>query len=71
MQRTPKSLRLHIAIVGRRNVGKSSVLNALTGQVIWHKGGDARAMQAAYRSWWDANRERLRWDPAMRRYELK
>lgn len=34
MQRTPKSLRLHIAIFGRRNVGKSSVLNALTGQDV-------------------------------------
>ena len=34
MRRTPKSLRLHIAIFGRRNVGKSSVLNALTGQNV-------------------------------------
>jgi [FeFe] hydrogenase H-cluster maturation GTPase HydF len=34
MLRTPKSLRLHIAIFGRRNVGKSSVLNALTGQDV-------------------------------------
>ena len=34
MQRTPKSLKLHIAIFGRRNVGKSSVLNALTGQDV-------------------------------------
>ena len=32
MHRTPKGLRLHIAIFGRRNVGKSSVLNTLTGQ---------------------------------------
>ncbi|MFZ5802366.1 MAG: [FeFe] hydrogenase H-cluster maturation GTPase HydF [Candidatus Omnitrophota bacterium] len=32
MQNTPKSLRLHIGIFGRRNVGKSSLLNAVTRQ---------------------------------------
>lgn len=31
---TPNSNRLHIAIFGRRNAGKSSVINALTGQEV-------------------------------------
>ena len=30
----PKGLRLHIAFFGRRNVGKSSLLNALTRQQV-------------------------------------
>lgn len=32
MRETPKGLRAHIAIAGRRNTGKSSLLNALSGQ---------------------------------------
>ena len=31
---TPQAARLHIAIYGRRNVGKSSLINALTGQQV-------------------------------------
>lgn len=34
MQNTPKSIRLHIGLFGRRNVGKSSVLNAITRQSV-------------------------------------
>lgn len=34
MQTAPKGSRLHIAIFGRRNVGKSSLLNALTHQEV-------------------------------------
>jgi [FeFe] hydrogenase H-cluster maturation GTPase HydF len=34
MQGTPKGLRLHVGIFGRRNVGKSSLLNALTSQEV-------------------------------------
>ena len=33
-QRTPKSMRLHIGLFGRRNVGKSSLLNAVTRQQV-------------------------------------
>ncbi|MBQ3730602.1 MAG: 50S ribosome-binding GTPase, partial [Muribaculaceae bacterium] len=32
--RTPQSERIHIALFGRRNAGKSSLINALTGQHI-------------------------------------
>jgi [FeFe] hydrogenase H-cluster maturation GTPase HydF len=34
MQPTPRALRLHIGIFGRRNVGKSSLLNAVTRQRV-------------------------------------
>ncbi len=34
MQKTPKGFRLHIGLFGRRNVGKSSVLNAMTRQSV-------------------------------------
>ncbi len=34
VQKTPKSFRLHIGLFGRRNVGKSSILNAITRQAV-------------------------------------
>ncbi|MBI5119154.1 [FeFe] hydrogenase H-cluster maturation GTPase HydF [Candidatus Poribacteria bacterium] len=34
MEHTPKGLRLHIGLFGRRNVGKSSLLNAITRQQV-------------------------------------
>lgn len=34
IQKTPKGLRLHIGIYGKRNVGKSSLLNAVTRQNV-------------------------------------
>ena len=34
MQKTPKSLRLHIALFGRTNVGKSTFLNVIAGQDV-------------------------------------
>ena len=34
MEKTPKSFRLHIGLFGRRNVGKSSLLNAITRQQV-------------------------------------
>src|SRR5512143_1524828 len=34
MDATPKGNRLHIALFGRRNAGKSSLLNALTHQQV-------------------------------------
>ncbi|MDD3074600.1 MAG: 50S ribosome-binding GTPase, partial [Eubacteriales bacterium] len=34
MNNTPRGNRLHIAIFGRRNVGKSSLINAITNQNI-------------------------------------
>jgi tRNA U34 5-carboxymethylaminomethyl modifying GTPase MnmE/TrmE len=34
LQATPEANRLHIGIFGKRNSGKSSLINALTGQEV-------------------------------------
>ena len=34
LNNTPSSERLHIGIFGKRNAGKSSLINALTGQSL-------------------------------------
>lgn len=34
MQNTPKGMKIHIGIFGKRNVGKSSIINALTSQDV-------------------------------------
>src|SRR5512142_1292471 len=34
MAKTPKGMRLHIGLFGRRNVGKASLLNAITRQEV-------------------------------------
>ena len=42
MNSSPQSVRRHIAIFGRRNVGKSSLLNAITAQdvaIVSHQAG--------------------------------
>ena len=42
MKTAPKSLRLHIGIFGRRNAGKSSLLNARNAARGLHRLGDCR-----------------------------
>lgn len=36
MQDTPKGNRIHIAFLGRRNAGKSSIINAISNQQVFH-----------------------------------
>jgi len=46
MQATPMARRLHIGLFGRRNVGKSSLLNAITRQQV----ADALVTMSAFTS---------------------
>ena len=52
MQDTPKGLRLHIGIFGKRNSGKSTLMNALIGQsvsiVSAHPGTTTDPVEKAY-----------------------
>ena len=44
MNETPASERIHIGIFGRRNAGKSSIINGITGQ-------DLAIVSAIWESW--------------------
>jgi hypothetical protein len=46
-------------------------LNAITGAAIWSVAADGTKTRAAYQEWWEANKDRLVWDPVMRRYRTK
>ncbi len=52
MQDTPKGLRLHIGLFGKRNSGKSTLMNALIGQsvsiVSAHPGTTTDPVEKAY-----------------------
>jgi hypothetical protein len=52
-----------------RSAGET--LNAVTGLSLWRVGADGGEATAAYREWWEANRDKLEWDAAMRRFRVR
>jgi len=49
----------------------TETLNAITGGAVWRASDDRSSVKAVYQKWWEANKERLVWVPAMRHYRVE